>query len=131
VLATLLEAGVNQLRSLDVAGPVVESPLLAIAVRRARESLESGATASLDEAFALTGSFEPLILGFMRVGRHAGDVPHMLSRVADYYEDEAQSMLTALPQVVQTVVTLALGLLVTAIVYIVYVPLSTLSSSIR
>jgi type IV pilus assembly protein PilC len=131
VLATLLEAGVNQLRSLDVAGPVVESPLLTIAVQRARESLESGAAASLDEAFALAGSFEPLILGFMRVGRHAGDVPHMLSRMADYYEDEAQSMLTALPQVVQSVVTLALGLLVTAIVYIVYVPLSTLSSSIR
>jgi type IV pilus assembly protein PilC len=131
VLATLLESGVNQLRALDVAKPVVESPTLTAAVDRAREALASGTTASLDEAFALSESFEPMVLGFMRVGRHAGDVPHMLSRVADYYEDEAQSMLTSLPQVVQTVVTLALGLLVAAIVYVVYVPLSTLSSSIR
>jgi type II secretory pathway component PulF len=131
VLATLLESGVNQLRALDVAGPVVESPILATAVQRAREALESGATATLDEAFALTTSFEPMVLGFMRVGRHAGDVPHMLARIADYYEDEAQSILTTLPQVVQTLVTLALGLLVAAIVYVVYVPLSTLSSSIH
>jgi type II secretory pathway component PulF len=55
----------------------------------------------------------------------------MLARIADYYEDEAQSILTTLPQVVQTLVTLALGLLVAAIVYVVYVPLSTLSSSIH
>lgn len=131
VLATLLEAGVNQLRALDVAKPVVESPVLAAAVHRAREALASGATASLDEAFALSETFEPMVLGFMRVGRHAGDLPHMLSRVADYYEDEAQSMLTSLPQVVQTLVTLTLGVLVAAIVYVVYVPLSTLSGSIR
>ena len=131
VLATLLESGVNQLRALDVAIPVVESPLMAAALRRARDGIAGGASGSLEEAFAEAGVFEPLVLGFIRVGTHAGDVPHMLLRVADYYESDAESMLDALPQAIQTAVTLGLGALVAAIVYIVYVPLSTLSTSIH
>jgi type IV pilus assembly protein PilC len=131
VLATLLESGVHQVRALDVARPVVESPVLALAVERARERIVSGTSASLDEAFAADGAFDALLLGFMRVGARAGDVPQMLARVADYYEDEAQSILAILPQLFQTAATLVLGALVAAIVYVVYVPLSTLSSSIH
>jgi type II secretory pathway component PulF len=131
VLATLLQSGVNQLRALDVAIPVVESPLMASALRQARDGIAGGASSSLEEAFAGAGVFEPLLLGFIRVGTHAGDVPHMLLRVADYYEDDAESMLDLLPQAIQSAVTLGLGVLVAAIVYIVYVPLSTLATSIH
>jgi type IV pilus assembly protein PilC len=131
VLATLLESGVNQLRALDVAIPVVESPIVATALRRARDGIAAGSSSSLEEAFAGAGVFEPLLLGFVRVGTHAGEVPRMLFRIADYYEDDAESMLEVIPQAIQAAVTLGLGCLVAAIVYIVYVPLSTLSTSIH
>jgi type IV pilus assembly protein PilC len=131
VLATLLESGVNQLRALEVAIPVVESPVLASALERARNGIAAGKTASLDEAFEAAGVFEPLLIGFVRVGAQTGDIPHMLSRIADYYEDDAASILATLPTLIQTSVTLALGVLVAAIVYVVYVPLTTLSSSIH
>src|ERR1700676_373745 len=131
VLATLLESGVNQLRALDVAIPVLESPVVAAALRHARDGIAAGSSASLEEAFAGAHVFEPLLLGFVRVGTQAGDVPHMLLRVADYYEDDAESMLDVLPQAIQPGVTLGLGILVAAIVYIVYVPLSSLSTSIH
>ncbi len=131
VLATLLESGVNQLRALDLAGPVVESRSLVSAVQLARDGIAAGTVAGLDEAFSLSGVFEPLLLGFIRVGTQAGDVPQMLTRVADYYEHEVESIFAGIPQLIQTIVTLALGLMVATIVYIVYVPLSTLSSSIH
>jgi len=131
VLATLLESGVHQLRALDVAIPVVESPLIASALRTAREGIAAGNSASMEEAFAASGVFEPLLLSFVRVGTHAGDVPRMLLRVAEYYEDDAEAMLAVLPQAIQTAVTLALGILVAVIVYVVYVPLSALSTSIH
>jgi type II secretory pathway component PulF len=55
----------------------------------------------------------------------------MLVKVAELYEEDVESVLSTLPTVVQTSVTLGLGVVVAAIVYVVYVPLSTLSTSIR
>ncbi len=131
VLATLLRSGVNQVRALEVAVPVAESPIFSRAIDTAREQLAGGLSASLDEALAATGLIPPLLLGFVRVGSTAGNVPDMLVKIADYYEDDVESLLTTLPTVVQTAVTLGLGVIVSLIVYLVYVPLSTLSSSIH
>jgi type II secretory pathway component PulF len=55
----------------------------------------------------------------------------MLTKVAQYYEDDVEALLSAVPAVVQTAVTLGLGVVVGLIVYVVYIPLSTLSSSIH
>lgn len=131
VLATLMQSGVNLVRALDVAIPVSESPIFARAVELSRERIASGACASLDEALALSSCFPPLVLGFIRVGGSAGNVPQMLVKVAEYLEEDVEASLAILPIVVQTMVTLGLGVVVSAIVYIVYVPLSTLGSSIH
>jgi type IV pilus assembly protein PilC len=131
VLATLLQSGVNQIRALEVAVPVAESPRFGRALDAARERLAGGVAASLDEALAASGLVPPLLLGFIRVGSTAGNVPDMLVKIAEYYEDDVESLLTTLPAAIQTAVTIGLGAVVGAIVYLVYVPLSTLSSSIH
>ncbi len=131
VLATLLQSGVNQLRALEVTVPVAESPVFARAIEIARERIESGRAASLEEALAVTDVFDPLVLGFVRVGAQAGTIPTMLVKVAEYYEEDVESLLSAFPTVIQTLVTLLLGAVVALIVYVVYVPLSTLSSAIH
>lgn len=131
VLATLLQSGVNQVRALEVAIPVAESPIYAAAIETARERIAGGVSASLEEALAATAQFPPLVLGFVRVGGSAGNIPAMLVKIAEYYEEDVESLLSALPTVIQTAVTLGLGAVVAAIVYVVYVPLSTLSTSIH
>ncbi len=131
VLATLLQSGVNQVRALEVAIPVAESPLFARAVAAARGQIAPGTAASLEEALAGSGEFPALVLGFIRVGSSAGNIPQMLVKIAEYYEEDVEAILTALPTLIQTAVTLGLGGIVAVIVYVVYVPLSTLSTSIR
>ena len=131
VLATLLESGVNQVRALEVTVPVAESPIFGRALERARERIAGGESASLEEALGSTGRFPTLLLGFVRVGNSAGNIPAMLAKIAEYYEEDVTSMLSALPTLIQTAVTLGLGFVVAVIVYVVYVPLSTLSSSIH
>jgi type IV pilus assembly protein PilC len=131
VLSTLLQSGVNQMRALEVAVPVAESPLFGYAIERARENIANGTAASLEEALAPSEHFPPLLLGFIRIGATAGTIPSMLVKIAEYYEEDVESVLTALPAAIQTAVTLGLGAVVAVIVYVVYVPLSTLSSSIR
>jgi type IV pilus assembly protein PilC len=131
VLATLLESGVNQLRALEVATPVAESPVFARALELARQRVAVGACATLDEALALTGVFEAMAIGFVRVGSQAGDVPGMLLKISDYYEEDVESLATVIPTLAQTLVTLGLGVVVAFIVYVVYVPLTTLATSVR
>jgi type IV pilus assembly protein PilC len=126
-----LQSGVNQVRALEVAVPVAESPIFARAVTSARERIARGSSASLEEALAATGQFPPLLLGFIRVGSSAGNTPQMLAKIAEYYEEDVESLLSALPTLIQTAVTLGLGAIVAVIVYVVYVPLSTLSTSIH
>ncbi len=131
VLATLLQSGVNQVRALEVAVPVAESPIFARAVEIARERIAGGRSASLEEALSATGVFPPLLLGFVRVGSSAGNIPQMLVKISEYYEEDVESLLSALPTLIQTAVTLGLGAIVAVIVYVVYVPLSQLSTSIH
>jgi len=131
VLSTLLESGVNQLRALEVSVPVAESPVFSQALDVARQQIGSGACATLEEALSLTGIFEPLALGFVRIGAQTGNVPAMLAKVAEYYEDDVAALVTQIPTLVQTLVTLGLGFVVGLIVYAVYVPLTTLASSVR
>jgi len=131
VVATLLQSGVHQVRALEVAVPVAQSPIYSQAVEAAREAIAAGRAASLEEALRASDVFPPLLIGFVRVGGAAGNVPAMLARIAAYYEEDVESLLAAIPTVVQTAVTLGLGAVVAIIVYVVYVPLSTLSSSIR
>jgi type IV pilus assembly protein PilC len=131
ILSTLLESGVHQVRALEVATPVAESPVFASALEKARERLVGGASASLEEAFAASDAFEPLLIGFVRVGAQAGTIPQMLVKVAEYYEDDVEMIVSAVPALVQTSVTIALGFVVALILYVVYVPLSSLASSIH
>jgi type IV pilus assembly protein PilC len=131
VLATLLQSGVNHVRALEIAVSVAESPVYARAIDLSRERIASGREASLDDALRSSGAFPPLLLGFVRVGNTAGSTPQMLVKIAEYYEDDVESMLAALPTLIQTAVTIGLGAVVGAISYVVYVPLATLSTSIH
>ncbi len=131
VLATLLQSGVNAVRALEVAVPVAESPLFARAVEGARDRIAGGVCATLDEALSASGAFPPLVLGFVRVGGSAGTIPNMLAKIAEYYEEDVESLLSALPTLIQTAVTIGLGAVVAVIVYIVYVPLAELGTGIR
>jgi type IV pilus assembly protein PilC len=131
VIATLLQSGVNQVRALEVAVPVAESPIFSRAIDIARERIATGHAASLEESLEASAVFPPLLVGFVRVGGTAGNVPAMLVKIAEYYEEDVESLLSAIPTLIQTAVTLGLGAVVAAIVYVVYVPLSTLSSSIH
>ncbi len=131
VLATLLQSGVNAVRALEVAVPVAESPIFARAVESARDRIAGGVCATLDEALSESKTFPPLVLGFVRVGSTSGNIPHMLAKISEYYEEDVETLLAALPTLIQTAVTIGLGIVVAVIVYVVYVPLAQLGTSIH
>ena len=131
VLSTLLQAGVNQIRALEIVSPVAGSPSFSQAIDAARDRLLAGLSASLEEAVEAASIFDPLTLGFIRVGSRAGNTPQMMVKIAEYFEEDVNALLAIVPTLVQTVVTIGLGAVVGLIVYVVYVPLSSLAAGIH
>jgi type IV pilus assembly protein PilC len=131
VLAMLFAAGRNPLRAIEICIPIMESPIYATYLTQARDSLESGAVANVYEAFVRTGGFEPLMTGFMQVGVRAGNLDEMLNKISQYYEEDIVSLTAAIPTVVQTTITIIMGVLVGIILYAIYVPISSLVTQIH
>lgn len=131
VLSTLLQAGVSQTRALEIAAPVSSSPVYAKDLERARERLLAGLSASLEEAVEALAVFDALTIAFIRVGSRAGNTPQMMLKAAEYFEEELNALVTMIPAIVQTVVTVGMGAVVALIVYVVYVPLSSLAANIH
>ena len=84
------------------------SPIFTDGLLAVREAIASGRSATLEEALSATALFEPLVLGFI-ARPQAGSVPAMLVKVAEYYEQDVEALLAAIPAVVQTIVTLGLA----------------------
>jgi type IV pilus assembly protein PilC len=72
-----------------------------------------------------------LILELVSVGENSGALGEMLGHVADLYDAEMDTRLTALAAAIEPVIMLGMGLVVAAIVVIMYLPIFHLSSVIR
>ena len=131
VMAMLFDAGKSPLRSVEITIPVVGSPVYQKALTEMRDALGEGRVANLYEAMINTRRFEPLLTGFIKVGVKAGNLPEMFTKVAEYYEEDVESLASQIPTVVQTLMTILMGGVVGLIAYAVYVPLAHLTTSIH
>jgi type IV pilus assembly protein PilC len=131
VMAMLLNAGVNMLDCFEVAIPVVNSPVFAQALVRAKNDLQAGRRSSLADTLKHSNLFEPMFVGFLNVGEEIGDLPGMFEAVATYYADDVATIIESIPSTLQTLVTLLLGAIVGLIAYAVYVPLTNLAVHIH
>ena len=131
MMALLLYAGKTPYEMLETAIPIADSPVYSGALERARSMLGRGEVVNFAEAFDRVEVFEPILVGFTITGIKAGTLPTMLEKVASYYEDDVASLTSAIPIVLQTLVTIGLGLIVGTIVYAVYVPISELVTQIH
>lgn len=128
-LGALLRSGVALLDALDASAGVVENAVYARCVRDLRAALQEGATV----AAALTrfGLFDGLFLQLVRVGEETGTLDAMLLRVAEYYELDIETAVSALSSVVEPVLIIVLGAVVGLIVASILVPLYSMIGSIK
>jgi type II secretory pathway component PulF len=131
VVAMLLAAGIDRIRTFEVAIPVVASPAFGRALLEAKDRLAQGDVATVAEALRESHIFESMLLGFVDVGERTGKIPEMLERVAEYYEDDCDAIIEALPGVLQAILTIVMGVFIGFIAYAVYVPLTTLASRLH
>ncbi len=127
-LGMLQRGGVAAVPAMEMVGGLLDAALAA-RLRSAGDAVREGQPLSL--AFASSGLTTPVALRMMRVGERAGNMGEMLERVAAFHDEEIARRADWLTRLLGPVLMLIMGLLIGAIVVLMYLPIFQLAESIR
>ncbi|UCG11740.1 MAG: type II secretion system inner membrane protein GspF [Deltaproteobacteria bacterium] len=128
-LGTLLHNGVPLLSAMEIVRSLVDNVILGEALDEARQEISEGA--GIAAPLARGGVFPPTVIQMISVGEQSGNLEGMLFKVAETFESEVESRLTALTSLLEPVMILALGALVGFVVLAVLLPIFEMSHLVR
>jgi type IV pilus assembly protein PilC len=126
MLSTLLTGGLSLVPSLETAGASMQSRLIAAGIRRAAGRVREGASLSL--SLEETGSIPALAVEMIEVGESTGALPAMLTSVAEFYEEDVQTALTAAMSLIEPAILIVMGIIVAFVLISLYLPIFTLGA---
>jgi general secretion pathway protein F len=128
-LSTLLSSGVPLLKALDILTAVVNHSVFAKAIASARDSVTEGA--SLSQPLKQSGIFPPIVIHMIASGEQSGELEDMLAKVAEIYEEEAETLASTLMSLLEPVLILGMALIVSFIVISILLPLLEINQIVR
>jgi type IV pilus assembly protein PilC len=123
-LATLISSGVPILDGLEITAKTSGNAIVEDAIMETRKSVEGGQ--SLAAPLKQTDVFPPMVVQMISVGEQTGALDTMLSKIADFYEDEVDTAVANLMTLMEPLLILFLGTVVGGIVISMYLPIFSL-----
>ncbi|MCC6848531.1 MAG: type II secretion system inner membrane protein GspF [Deltaproteobacteria bacterium] len=128
-LSTLLASGIGLLPALDIVKSIVDNTVLAGAIERARDAIREGQ--SIAPPLRESGLFPPLVVHMVAVGERSGELPAMLAKAADTYDDEVENAVGALTTILEPVIIVFMGGVVLFIVLAILLPIFELNRIVK
>jgi type IV pilus assembly protein PilC len=125
-LSTLLTGGLPLVPSLETAARSIDSRQIGNAVYRSVETVREGK--GLSASLAQTKVFPELAIEMIEVGESTGALPQMLNSVAEFFEEDVQTNLTAAMSLIEPMILIFMGLVVVTILIALYLPIFSLSA---
>lgn len=129
VLSTLLTGGIPLMQGLDTAADSLGTPLLRKTLVGAGQMVREGQT--LSSSLAATKVFPPLAVDMVEVGESTGALPAMLTSVAEFYEDDVNTKMTAVLSLIEPAIMIFMGIFVAFVLIALYLPIFSLADTIR
>ena len=129
VLGTLLQGGIALVPALETAGRSLGSVLLKKALERTAVLVREGRP--LSGALQSTGVVPGLAVDMMEVGESTGALPQMLTSVAEFYEEDVATRMTALLSLIEPAIMIFMGIFVAFVLVSLYLPIFSLADTIR
>ncbi len=129
VLSTLLIGGIPLMQALDTSADSLGTQVLKKVLQKAAKLVREGQ--SLSGALRITGVFPSLSLDMIEVGESTGALPAMLGSVAEFYEDDVATRVTAALSLIEPVIMIIMGIFVAFVLISLYLPIFSLADSIR
>lgn len=125
-LATMFAAGVPLVEALDSVGGASGNAVFAEATESIQRDVSTGS--ALTTSMTSTGIFPTMVLQMAAIGEESGSLDHMLSKAAEFYEDEVDEAVKALSSLMEPFIIVVLGGLIGGIVVSMYLPIFKLGS---
>ncbi|MEN6601135.1 MAG: type II secretion system F family protein, partial [Bryobacteraceae bacterium] len=129
VLSTLLAGGIPLVQGLDTAGESLGTPLLTRALAHVTKLVREGQP--LSSSLKSTRLFPPLSTDMIEVGDSTGALPAMLNSVAEFYEEDVNTRMTAALSLIEPAIMIFMGIFVAFVLISLYLPIFSLADTIR
>ncbi|MGD8353882.1 MAG: type II secretion system F family protein [Pseudomonadota bacterium] len=120
-LGTMLSSGVPLLDALEICAKTAGNKVVEDAVFMTKDSIEEGKT--IAEPLEDTGVFPPMVVQMISVGEATGALDAMLSKIADFYDDEVDTAVDALTSLMEPMMMVFLGGAIGFVVIAMYLPI--------
>ena len=128
-LSTLTASGVPILDGLEITAKTSGNAIVEDAIMAVRKSVEEGKTIS--GPLAETKVFPPMVVQMVNVGEQTGALDQMLSKIADFYEEEVDTAVAGLMKLLEPVMIVVLGGIIGTIVTAMYMPMYAILQKIE
>ena len=126
-LGTMLSSGVPILEGLEIVAKTAGNVIIEEAVMQARTSLSQGKT--LAEPLTQSKVFPGMVTHMIAVGESTGALDAMLTKIADFYEEEVDAAVDALTSLIEPMLMAFLGIVVGGLVIALYLPIFQLAGA--
>jgi type IV pilus assembly protein PilC len=127
-LGTLVSSGVPILDGLSIVSRTSGNRAIEIAIMNARASIREGET--IAEPLSRSALFPPMVIQMIAVGESTGALDNMLSKIAEFYEDEVDVAVANLTSMLEPLLMVFLGVVIGGVVIAMYLPIFNMASAI-
>jgi len=126
-LGTLVTSGVPILQALNITRDTAGNVVISKAIEKVHEAVKEGE--SIVTPLQASGVFPNMVISMVDVGEETGQLPEMLLKVADVYDDEVDNAVTALTSILEPIMIVILALVVGSVVFALFLPLIKMIST--
>jgi type IV pilus assembly protein PilC len=120
-LATLISSGVSILDALDITARASGNRVIHDAIKKSVLSIAEGET--ITQPLKASKVFPPMVIQMISVGEKTGGLDEMLTKIADFYDEEVDAAVAALTSVIEPIIIVFMGVVIGGILVAMYLPM--------
>ena len=128
-LGTLIGSGVSILDGLEITAKTAGNRVIQDAIMESRASIAGGETISAP--LAKSQVFPPMVISMIAVGEQTGGLDEMLSKIADFYDEEVDAAVSGLLALLEPIMIVFLGVVVGGMVVAMYLPIFDMVNAVQ
>ena len=128
-LGTLVTSGVPILQALNITRETAGNTVIANAIMQVHDSVKEGE--SIVQPLEASAAFPPMVISMIDVGEETGQLPEMLLKIAEVYDDEVDNAVTGLTSMLEPIMIVILAVIVGTIVIALFMPLISIISGLQ
>jgi type IV pilus assembly protein PilC len=128
-LSTLVAAGVDIIKALEITGQTAGNWVVEEALAGVRQKVHQGIP--IAQPLIENPVFPPMVSQMVKIGEETGELEKMLSKIADFYEDEVDTAIASLTAIIEPLMMIGVGMMVGVIIISMYLPMFKLLSLVK